>query len=74
MVVGWVVAIVVGWLVCLARWWLNDNGGFMGLGVMCVGLWVWVLCVWVYLWVWWVCLVVWRWHCDMVDVGLAVVL
>ena len=38
MVVGWVVAIVVGWLVCLARWWLNDNGGFMGLGVMCVGL------------------------------------
>ena len=35
---GWVVAIVVGWLVCLARWWLNDNGGFMGLGVVCVGL------------------------------------
>ena len=40
MVVGWVVAVVVRWVVCLARWWLNGNGGFMGLSVVCVGLYV----------------------------------
>ena len=34
MVVGWVVTLVVGWV----RWWLNSNGGFMGLGVICVGV------------------------------------
>ena len=27
-------------MVCLARWWLNGNGGFMGLSVVCVGLFV----------------------------------
>ena len=36
MVVRWVVAAVVGWVVGLARWWLIGNGGFMGLGVVCV--------------------------------------
>ena len=30
--------VVVGWVMCLVRWWWNDNGGFMGLGVVCVGL------------------------------------
>ena len=35
-VVRWVVAMVVGWVVSLARWWLIGNGGFMGLGVVCV--------------------------------------
>ena len=31
---------VVRWVVCLARWWLNGNGGFMGLSVVCVGIYV----------------------------------
>lgn len=25
-------------MVCLARWWLNNNGAFASLGVVCVGL------------------------------------
>ena len=50
------------------RGWLIDNGGSMGLGVVCVGVYWFGHCVWV----WVVCVCVCVCVCVVADVGCGV--